>query len=526
MKLVTALIFSLIVFLCVDTRAGETLSAGEVQTIVNQASTRAAQVSPDSLIAVVDREGNVLVVWDTLPATVPTQAQIAEAINNAGTACFLNGNQNALTSRTAGFIVQENFPPGFINRINGPLVGVNFSHFSWSDINRFRAPNAGAFGAYTINPPVAPTVASIGLPIAGTSLSGFPGGVPLFQNGVLVGGVGVSGDPAPEPFPLTPAFIANPDVDEDVALAGQIGFEPPVAIRANRIFFDGISLPYVKTAVPTLENITPVGAALGAFPLLASPLPEGYPDVPIYPTDTFAGVTGELRAPIVAPNNAGNLTNPLTVQDVRNIMEAAVARAKITRSRIRIPTGSPAAVYVAVVANEDSDPPSGAVVPTEVLGIFRMPDTVTRSWDISVQKARTCIQWSNTQYAFSTRSVGWLSQVFYPPGINGNSTGPWQTYQAALSPAGAAAAPNAALNNGITIFAGGQPLYKNGQCVGAVGISGDGIDEDDIIAASGAAAMREDGQGRMAAPSAIRADRFTYQGARLPFAKFPRRPVR
>jgi len=85
---------------------------------------------------------------------------------------------------------------------------------------------------------------------------------------------------------------------------------------------------------------------------------------------------------------------------------------------------------------------------------------------------------------------------------------------------------NPGLINGITIFAGGQPLYKNGQCVGAIGISGDGIDEDDIIAASGAAAMRGDGQGRMSAPKEIRADRFTYQGARLPFAKFPRRPVR
>jgi uncharacterized protein GlcG (DUF336 family) len=298
-----------------------------------------------------------------------------------------------------------------------------------------------------------------------------------------------------------------------------------VAIRANRIFFDGISLPYVKTAVPTLGAVAPVGAALAAFPVNDSPLPVGYPDVPIYPTATFAGVTGELRAPIVAPTNAGGLEKPLTVQDVNNIMEAAVARAKITRSRIRIPTGSPAAVYVAVVANEDSDPPSGAVVPTEVLGIFRMPDTVTRSWDISVQKARTCIQWSNTQYAFSTRSVGWLSQVFYPPGINGPETGPWQTFQAGLSTVNAGPV-NAALNNGITIFAGGQPLYKNGQCVGAVGISGDGIDEDDIIAASGAAAMRGDGLGRMSAPKEIRADRFTYQGARLPFAKFPRRPVR
>lgn len=112
MKLVTVLVFALIVFLRVSAHAGETLSLTEVNQIVNQASLRATQVSPDSLIAVVDREGNVLVVWDTNPATAPTQAQIANAISKGGTACFLNGNQTALTSRTAGFIVQGNFPPG------------------------------------------------------------------------------------------------------------------------------------------------------------------------------------------------------------------------------------------------------------------------------------------------------------------------------------------------------------------------------------------------------------------------------
>jgi len=224
MKSKMIIVLALVLLPLLNAQAGETLSAAEVQTIVNQASTRAAQVSADSLIAVVDREGNVLVVWDTLPVTVPSQAQIANAISKAGTACFLNGNQNALTSRTAGFIVQGNFPPGFINRINGPLVGVNFSHFFWSDINRFRAPNAGVFGAYVVNPAVAPTLASRGLAIQGTSLSGFPGGVPLFQNGILVGGVGVEGDGVDV---ITPQSIANFDVDEGVALAGQIGFEPP-----------------------------------------------------------------------------------------------------------------------------------------------------------------------------------------------------------------------------------------------------------------------------------------------------------
>jgi hypothetical protein len=45
---------------------------------------------------------------------------------------------------------------------------------------------------------------------------------------------------------------------------------------------------------------------------------------------------------------------------------------------------------------------------------------------------------------------------------------------------------NDPLGNGITIFPGGVPLYKNGVLVGAVGISGDGVDQDDIISAMAA----------------------------------------
>ncbi len=60
-------------------------------------------------------------------------------------------------------------------------------------------------------------------------------------------------------------------------------------------------------------------------------------------------------------------------------------------------------------------------------------------------------------------------------------------------------------------------LYRNGQLIGAVGVSGDGIDQDDIVTASGTVGLE--------APVNIRSDQYFYSDARLPFAKFPRNPA-
>jgi hypothetical protein len=84
------------------------------------------------------------------------------------------------------------------------------------------------------------------------------------------------------------------------------------------------------------------------------------------------------------------------------------------------------------------------------------------------------------------------------------------------SPANLPCTSIANLPNGIQIFPGSVPLYKNGELVGGIGISGDGVDQDDLIAAAGAVGF--------APPEAIRADQFFIRGVRLPFLKFPRSP--
>ena len=173
---------------------------------------------------------------------------------------------------------------------------------------------------------------------------------------------------------------------------------------------------------------------------------------------------------------------------------------------------------------------SNGVAPT-VLGTFcTSPDTTRFSWDVAVQKARTAVFFSATTRAYSARTVGFLSQSLYPPGISGTQPGLFLGLQERFSafpanvtnPLNGAVVTNAPsvnpnLPNGITIFPGGFPLYRNGVLIGAIGVSGDGIDQDDIIAASGASLFP--------APDAIRADRTQYRGARLPYAKFPRNPA-
>ena len=76
------------------------------------------------------------------------------------------------------------------------------------------------------------------------------------------------------------------------------------------------------------------------------------------------------------------------------------------------------------------------------------------------------------------------------------------------------AGPN---QSGVVFFPGSVPLYRNGMLVGGLGISGDGVDQDDYVAAGGAAGFE--------APAAIRADQITVQGVRLPYQKFPTNPT-
>ena len=466
------------------------LTSSDVQRVITQATARATEISPNSVIAVVDREGYVLVVWNVRGGE-PTALEIARAVSKAGTGAFLSSNANAFTSRTAGFIIQQHFPPGVRNTAPGPLVGVGFSNLPFSDVNRFKQ-----FLGPVPLPPAGVSPGTLGAPIPGTSLAGSPGGLPLYKNKRLVGGVGVTGD-------SSEAFVVDYDRDEDVALAGQVGFEAPRDITADDVFINGISLPYVRsgTNLPSPRSLR--GNAAAGFPIQDSP--AAFP----YPVATFAGVTGEIRQPIVADPIATPINGVprLTAAEVEGIIAVAADRVRTTRAGIRLPIGTRMEVFITVVNNPDTPSVSPAV-----LGAFRTGDATMFSWDVAVQKARTAVGFSDNRTAYSTRTVGFLAQTHFPPGIDPNPPGPFFGLQQRFS----TAPPDPRFPNGITIFPGGFPLYRDGQLIGGVGISGDGVDQDDIVGASGSQ--------NFLPPDAARADEFNFGGTRLPYAKFPRDP--
>lgn len=551
-----------------EAAASPALTAAEVLAIVANAAAEAQRQGLPAVIAVMDREENILGVFrmngaprrlrlsgradgtaindgghglDGLtfapsgdppgPGVVVAGAGIPDptilaALSKAGTAAVFETRGNAFTTRTASFIIQEHFPPGIDFTSSGPLFGVQFSNLTCTDVKK-----------------VDPANGNLALPLG---LAGDPGGIPLYKGGEPVGAIGVEADGI-YTVDFRPAE-KTPSVEEVIALAGTRGFEAPPEIHADQIFVNGLRLPFVNSDVPEpAGGPAPAGSFVpgfgprGGFPTLFVPV-------------VVAGLpaTADPRFfPFVSSSAAGGLT----AADVERIIGQALAQAYRTRAAIRRPLGSFAQVNVAVVD-----------VSGKVLGLARTPDAPLFGFDVSAQKARTAAFFSapgagaalsaagfseyltNAQadglqldgsVAFTDRAAGFLSRPFFPDGINNSLAGPfsrpiteWSAFNDGLQidllrstllgivmgthPLGPPCVPIPAIAHGIQIFPGSVPLYKNGALVGSIGISGDGVDQDDLVAAMGSAGFE--------APLEIRADRVFVRGVRLPWVKFPRHP--
>ena len=467
------------------------LAAADVQQVVEDA---AKSLNVGMVVAVADRAGKILAVFQNAgaPATAPGNFGVAVdsqelAVALARTAALFSNNQAPLSTRTVRFISGIHFPPGVANATNGDLYGIE-------NTNRGCPLNATFLPGQSVNPARSIDGLSLGLGIITGKADTMdsdptavnPGGVPLFKNGYAVGGIGV--------------VSTSPDIAEFAAFSGAShpGFlpDPSQLPPPGVVIIGGIALPFVNQTTPP-NGIGP-GTTAGTYVL--GPLNGGLPP------------EGDLVGPAAG-------TSGLTQSDVANIVSQAVATAEITRAVIRLPPSSHTRMTIAVTDLDGT-----------LLGLHRMPDATVFSIDVAVAKARNVIYFSGPAgtpdlpgvpagTAVTNRTIGFGAQPFFPPGIDGSGLGPFfnlYTFDIANPCTQGSQAANSD-QNGIVFFPGSVPIYKNGVLVGGLGVSGDGVDQDDYVTNAGAMGFE--------APDNIRADQVIIDGVRLPYLKFPRDPT-
>jgi len=167
----------------------------------------------------------------------------------------------------------------------------------------------------------------------------------------------------------------------------------------------------------------------------------------------------------------------ISSEEITRILDNAEAAAKKEESLLRVNAEGkkqPTRMHIVVVDR------GGRLV-----GQRSMADAWVGSIAIAKSKAFTALCFSSNENALTTRTLGALTQ---PGGALWNIG-------------------NSNRQDGLIEFPGGVPLYRNGELVGGIGVSGDGVDQDEHVAVAGAKGFE--------APKAIRVD--TVAGA--PYTK-------
>ncbi len=516
--------------------ANQSLSAADVQLIISQAQDAAASIGIAATFSVTDRVGNVLAVAQMPGANSATLISgqigaqgglegasvpaVLAAISKAGTGAYLSSQGNAFSTRTASFIVQENFAPGQHNAPGGPLFGVQFSQLPCSDIK---------------DPSLGPRPLPLGL-------SADAGGIPLYKSGDVVGGLGVELDGLYSFDRDIQDFEDNPE--EKIALAAAKGFEAPEEILADKITVGGQTFRYADLGYQEAQ----ASVAYGTYNVSSSLVPVApFFSGTIRAGEQFgvpsSGVSLSTRAGVASAVLVGRFPtrqglalpagDELKSDEVDALLDSALLTANRLRAAIRQPLNTPARVSIFVVDHAGNP-----------LGFTRSQDAPVFGIDVSLQKARTAAFFSSSDanaaltasglggyversqqlfssgfdgsFAFSNRAIGNLSRPFFPDGINGSAPGPlslgfpgmfpgpsWSPFNTGLQLdliAAQVVAPLSGtipgscsvgavgrrLGNGMQIFSGSVPLYRGDTLIGALGISGDGIFQDDMIAFFGA----------------------------------------
>jgi len=302
---------------------------------------------------------------------------------------------------------------------------------------------------------------------------------------------------------------------------------------------------------------------------IAAEILVGPGDAPLYP-------------PIdsIAPSAA---SGGLLDSEVQTILEEGLAIASRMRSQIRKPTESSVRINLSVVdlegnilgfARRPDAPLFGADVslqkartaaffsrgPSEsaadllLQGAAESPSIdATRFQDLDVYLAqlRTFLgdpTALDNGIAFSDRAGGNLSRPFFPDGINGRENGPlsrpfieWSPFSTGLqldlsaarfvaslqTPITSCTPPSlTTIRSGTQIFPGSVPVFRGDTLIGGVGVSGDGVDQDDMVAFLSVynAGLRLNGAIQLPPRDTPRADTISVDGVQLRFISCPPKP--
>lgn len=618
--------------------ANSKLTVADVQSIIAQAVAEAQGQGVNATIAVTDRVGNVLAVFRMTGAR--TQVTISSgrgvqgglegiriipselaAISKAVTGAFLSSEGNAFSTRSASQIVQEHFNPGEFGGPSGPLFGVQFSQLLCSDLIQPPGPALAALGV-TGATSVGPKTSPLGL-------SADPGGFPLYKAGTVVGGVGVTAD---DTYGLDRNIVdSDRDLDELIATAATFNFGAPLDRRGDRITADGKTFRYSDVDFDQLSRPAGQGGAFAGLPGGLIDVPGFYSKAAVLEGTAFttaaSGVVADTQDypgldafVLVDPAGAARFrpkdgtdsalgNGSLKAAEVRTLLSEGLKIANAARAQIRRPTNSQARVTLSVVDTNG-----------EILGVVRTRDAPVFGTDVSLQKARTAMFFSNAnaaadltalpdarylsadgtpsnstvkigdyvtatrtffanpamltgQIAFTPRAIGNIARPYFPDGVVNPRNGPlskpfasWSPFtdglqfdlvnnvvggivgaygaalpapgqtsstpaqiqallQAVLAVRASGCAQQSKIKNGIQIFPGAVPIYRGEVLVGGMGISGDGIDQDDMIAFLGvhnAGVVLNGVLGH--APAARRADQLVPDNSRLRYVQCPQAP--
>jgi uncharacterized protein GlcG (DUF336 family) len=526
---------------------------------------------------------------DAQNLSVPAEAgAIAKAITGA----YLSSSGNAFSSRTASQIVQQHFPPApsTAGLESGPLFGVQFSQLPCSDLSaRYgsilsdgligpkRSPlglaaDPGGFplykngvvvggigvmadGAYGFDPNILDTDSDPEEAIALAGTLGFEAPESIRANRISVDGTTLRySDTAYTALQTngTASYAAtDPALGGLVQVRGYYGFPTPAIMPGT---------PYGSEASGIRASTAAEFSNRDAFVLTN-------------------GIGGN-RYPVAAGSDGA-----ITQAEARAILEEAFAVMSRARAQIRQPLDSRAQVSISLV---DTNGAVLGLVRSPDAPIFGIDVSLQKarsamffshaqagaqlsadpSADVRgfVTAARSFLGTGalTGTHAFADRSIGNLSRPYYPDGEVGRPNGPFSRPIAQFNPfstglqsalvlgnlgahvnfvTGASASdtpqrctaiPDAVpgrnrIQNGIQIFPGSVPVYRGNVLVGGLGVSGDGIDQDDMISFLGLAnaAARIGGIGN--APVGVRADNIVISlsgggSARLRYVSCPFAP--